>query len=495
MPGKSLSNSNNSSAGAQHRPSSGRSFHSTKPAFGGSKPAFGSGKPSFGSSHPFHSSHASKPSFGGSGVQGDRPFRSGKPAFHSSKPSFSGSRSFHSGGYKGSSSSGYKGGSSRGGFSGNRGGGRGGHQKSFSDISKFVNKAVITEEVTIFKPEHAFKDFPIDEKLKNNIIKKGYKTPTPIQDKAIPHLLQGHDVVGVANTGTGKTAAFLVPLIDKILKDRNQKVLIMVPTRELATQIDDELRGFSSMLSIFSVVCVGGASIGKQLGGLRRTNNFVIGTPGRLKDLVERKALNLSQFSTVVLDEADRMLDMGFIHDMRFMISKLPAKRQTLFFSATMSREVEVLVKEFLKNPVSISVKTSDTAKSIDQDIVRVGSRNKVDVLHDLLSQADFSKVLIFGKTKHGVERLKEILVARGFRSESIHGNKSQPQRQKALDMFKAGHLKVLVATDVAARGIDVSDVSHVINYDLPATYEDYIHRIGRTGRAGKKGKAITFIE
>ncbi len=445
------------------------------------------GKHSSGYQSHEHSPKRGSPSHRPSGgrsfhASGPRPFRRGKPGVYKG-----------GGGYKGKI--GYK--NVRGGYKGGNRGGRGGGfaQKSFNDISKFVNKAVITEEMPVFKPEHAFKDFLIDEKLKHNIVKKGYVTPTPIQDRTIPHILQGRDVVGIANTGTGKTAAFLVPLIDKVLKFRNEKILIMVPTRELATQIDDELRGFSSMLSIFSVVCVGGASIGKQLGALRRSNSFIIGTPGRLKDLLERKAINLSQFSTVVLDEADRMLDMGFIHDMRLIMGKMPAARQTLFFSATMSRDIEALIKDFLKNPVSISVKTGDTAKGVDQDIVRVTGRNKIDVLKDLLSQPGFTKVLIFGKTKHGVERLKNGLFALGFKAESIHGNKNQGQRQRALDSFKAGHLKALVATDVAARGIDVSDVSHVINYDLPATYEDYIHRIGRTGRAGKKGKAITFIE
>jgi superfamily II DNA/RNA helicase len=395
-------------------------------------------------------------------------------------------------------SGGYRGGR-RGGFGpstgSGRAGGRGGAHKQFMDISKFVNKAVITEQVPHFKPEHSFLDFKIEEKLKGNILKKGYADPTPIQDRAIPHVLVGQDVVGIANTGTGKTAAFLIPLIDKVLKNRKEKILIMVPTRELATQIDDELREFSLLLSVFSVCCVGGAPIVRQMSNLRRVNNFVIGTPGRLKDLVERKALNLAEFKTVVLDEADRMLDMGFIHDMRFMMAKMPPARQTLFFAATMSRDIEVLIKDFLREPVTISVKTSDTAKGINQDVVRVGSRNKLDVLVELLAKSDFSRVLIFGRTKHGVERLKDELVKRGFKSESIHGNKNQPKRQKALDLFKSNHLQVLVATDVAARGIDVSDVSHVINYDLPSTYEDYIHRIGRTGRAGKKGKAITFIE
>jgi ATP-dependent RNA helicase RhlE len=430
-----------------------------------------------------------------------RPRTQNRSDIHRNGSNFRGSSSHSSGssrnrgGFGRGTGSGWKGGS-RGGF---RGGGRnfqgGKFGGVFMDISKFVNKAVITEEMPDFKPEHLFKDFAVDERIKSNIAKKKYVIPTPIQDRAIPHILQGKDLAGTANTGTGKTAAFLVPLIDKILKNRDEKILIMVPTRELAKQIDGELRGFAQMLSIFSVCCVGGTSLGRQLGMLRKTNNFIIGTPGRLKDLVERKAIDLSKFNTVVLDEADRMLDMGFIHDMRYMMALLPKVRQTLFFSATMSREIEVLVKEFLHEPVTISVKTGDTAKGVEQDIVRVGARNKIDVLHDLLTQADFTKVLIFGKTKHGVERLKENLVARGFKSDSIHGNKKQSGRQKALDLFKLNHVKVLVATDVAARGIDINDISHVINYDLPATYDDYIHRIGRTGRAGKKGKAITFIE
>ncbi len=455
-----------------------------------------------------HSLHSSNRPSGGSAFRGGSPSRGG--GFSKSGGSGGGRSSFHGsrlGGFRGGVSGGFRGGS-KGGFSGgsrgfgrggggSRGGARGGGKfgGAFMDISKFVNKAVITEEMPEFKPEHMFKDFLIDERLKNNIVKRKYTTPTPIQDRAIPHILQGKDLAGTANTGTGKTAAFLIPLIDRILKKRTEKILIMVPTRELAQQIDDELRGFSQLLSIFSVCCVGGASLGRQLSMLRKSNNFIIGTPGRLKDLVERKAIKLSEFNTVVLDEADRMLDMGFIHDMRYMMGLLPKVRQTLFFSATMSREIEILVREFLRDPVSISVKTGDTAKGVEQDIVRVGARNKIDVLHDLLTQTDYSKVLIFGKTKHGVERLKETLVSRGFKSESIHGNKKQSGRQKALDMFKLGHIKVLVATDVAARGIDVSNISHVINYDLPATYDDYIHRIGRTGRAGKKGKAITFVE
>ncbi|HEV7449221.1 MAG TPA: DEAD/DEAH box helicase [Candidatus Paceibacterota bacterium] len=387
--------------------------------------------------------------------------------------------------------------SSRPSYGGNRGGGRGGHkQQVFSDISKFINKAVITEEVVKFVPEHRFADFILDERVKKNIADKGYIDPTPIQDRAIPHVLRGLDVVGIANTGTGKTAAFLIPLVNKRLQAGQGRVLIMVPTRELAMQIHDEFKGFSKGLGMYATVCVGGAAIGPQIRELSRRPQFVIGTPGRLKDLLERKALNLSDFTTAVLDEADRMLDMGFINDMRNILALLPTPRHTLFFSATLSTEIERLIGEFLREPVRISVKTRDTSSTIDQDIVRVSpGADKLQVLHDLLVQPGFDKVLIFGRTKHGVEKLSKQLVVRGFKSESIHGNKSQGQRVRALDYFKKDHVQILCATDVAARGLDINGVSHVINYDLPNTHEDYIHRIGRTGRAGKKGKALTFIE
>ncbi len=362
--------------------------------------------------------------------------------------------------------------------------------------SKFINKAVVTETVEHFVPVNQFIDFPIDEKLKENIITKGYTTPTPIQDKAIPHVLKGEDIVGIANTGTGKTAAFLVPLINKVLTNPKENVLIVVPTRELALQIQDELKGFIPGMKLFSTVCVGGSSIGNQIRDLRYRNEFVIGTPGRIKDLIERKVLNLSFFKTVVLDEADRMLDMGFINDMKFMMALMPKDRHTLFFSATLSPEIEKLIKDFLKNPVMISVKTGDTSKNVDQDIVRINpGENKLDILHSMLLQPDFSKVLIFGRTKHGVEKLTKLLIARGIKAESIHGDKNQVGRQRALKTFKEDRSQVLVATDVAARGLDISGVSHVINFDIPATYEDYVHRIGRTGRAGKKGKAFTFVE
>jgi superfamily II DNA/RNA helicase len=391
-----------------------------------------------------------------------------------------------------------------GGFGASRGGyhsraGHGNRGRSLGDSinpARFINKAVITEEAEHFTPEHAFKDFTIDASIKRAIIAKGYGEPTPIQDRAIPHILKNQDIIGIANTGTGKTAAFLIPLIDKVLRNRKEQIMIVAPTRELAIQIDQELKGFAKDLKIFSVCCVGGASIVPQIRDLRFHNNFIIGTPGRLKDLIGTGRIILSKFNTIVLDEADRMLDMGFIKDMRFLMAGMPKERQTLFFSATISAEIEKFIKEFLREPVRISVKTGDTPKSVDQDVVRVDrGTNKLDVLGRLLRQKEFSKVLIFGRTKHGVERLSKVLVQNGFKAESIHGNKNHSKRQRALKLFKDNQAQILVATDVAARGLDIPNVSHVINFDIPATYNDYVHRIGRTGRGNKRGKALTFIE
>lgn len=373
------------------------------------------------------------------------------------------------------------------------------HSKSrgaYIDVSKFVNKAVITEEAERFVPEHAFTDFKLQPLLYKNIDTKGYINPTPIQDRSISHIMRGQDVVGIANTGTGKTGAFLIPLVNKVIQNHAEKVLIVVPTRELAAQIDEELRAFAKSSNLFSVLCIGGAGIGKQIRELRHRHHFVIGTPGRLKDLMEQKVLDLSGFNTLVLDEADRMLDMGFITDIRHIVSKMPVSRHTLFFSATLSPEIEKLIHEFLAEPVRISVKMQDTAKNVHQDIVRIPlGKSKTDALVELLSKSEFSKVLVFGRTKHGVEKLSRELGRRGFKAESIHGNKSQRERQRSLDLFKRDHAQVLTATDVAARGLDISGVTHVINFDLPATYEDYVHRIGRTGRGDKMGKALTFVE
>ncbi len=423
---------------------------------------------------------------------------------HFSKKSFSHSRSQSSGGFgyrpggsRFSSSSRGQGGRSFGGRGGRGGGGGRGFKGSiFRDLSKFINKSTPQTDAEVFKPENSFGDFHIEEKLKKSVAAKGYINPTPIQDQAIPHLLRGSDIVGIANTGTGKTATFLVPVINKIIKDPKEKALIMVPTRELAIQIEDEFRALVSGMGIYAVVCVGGAPIYPQISKLNRNPHVVVGTPGRVKDLIERGSLKLGTFQTVVLDEADRMLDMGFINDMKFILGKMPPVRHTLFFSATLSPDIGSLISQFLKDPVTVSVKTRDTSKMIDQDVVRLNpGENKLDRLHTLLNDKALNKVLIFGKTKHGVERLSQDLIKRGFKAESIHGDKNHSRRQRAMGMFKKNEVNILVATDVAARGLDIADVSHVINYDLPATYQDYIHRIGRTGRAGKGGYALTFIE
>lgn len=375
-------------------------------------------------------------------------------------------------------------------------GGFGSFGNTENEISKFTNRSVVTTEEPVFVPEHSFSDFDINERLKKNIISRKYETPTPIQDKTIPHALLGQDVVGLAETGTGKTAAFLIPLIDKVMKQKDERVLIMAPTRELAVQIEKELASFARGLGFRGVIAVGGTNIGPQISQLKHDPAFVIGTPGRLKDLIERRALNLSGFGTVVLDEADRMLDMGFIDDMRTILGKMRKERHTLFFCATMSKDIEKLIGNFLSNPIIISVKTRDTARNIDQDVIRIPrGKEKFEVLVELLNDREFNKVLVFGRTKYGVEKLAKDLSRRHIHAESIHGNKTYGARIRALEAFKTGKVGALVATDVAARGLDIPAVSHVINYDLPSTYEDYIHRIGRTGRASLKGRALTFVQ
>ncbi|MFH1129634.1 MAG: DEAD/DEAH box helicase [Patescibacteria group bacterium] len=379
--------------------------------------------------------------------------------------------------------------------------GSSGYRKSnqrgeFIDPQKFINKAIMNQKEECFVAKHQFQDFKINQQIIKNIEIKGYVTPTPIQDQVIPAVLDGRDVVGIANTGTGKTAAFLVPLINKILLNPKEKVLIVTPTRELALQINQEFKLFTKNIKIFSVCCVGGANLARQISELNYNYNLIVGTTGRLKDLIERKKINLFKFNTVVLDEVDRMMDMGFINDTRFIMSNTPKEKQVLLFSATISSKIEDLIKDFLKNPIKVSVKTRDTAQNIEQDIIRITDRTKkVDILHDLLIQEEFCKVLVFGRTKHGVENLSKMLIHRGLKVESIHGNKNQSQRQRALEMFKGNRIQVLIATDVAARGLDIDNISHVINYDKPATYDDYVHRIGRTGRGDKKGKSLTFIE
>lgn len=347
----------------------------------------------------------------------------------------------------------------------------------------------------VYNAKNMFCDFLIEEQIKQNITNKGYKTPTPIQDQVIPLILEGKDVIATANTGTGKTASFLIPLVNNVLTKKTARVLIIAPTRELADQIESELRAFKYKTGILSALCIGGASINIQMRELRKNPAFVIGTPGRLIDLEENNVINFNNYSSIVLDEVDTMLDMGFIRDIKYIINKLPAKRHSLFFSATIPKTLKEVMNGFLHNPISISVKTRQSAENVNQDVIYVGQNNKIELLHDLLIKQEFKRVIIFLRTKRAADKLSRMLYERGFSATAIHGDKSQAQRKKALSLFKDDAVKVLVATDVVARGIDIDDVSHVINFDLPQTYEDYIHRIGRTGRADKIGQALTFIE
>ncbi|PIZ00095.1 hypothetical protein COY62_04400 [bacterium (Candidatus Howlettbacteria) CG_4_10_14_0_8_um_filter_40_9] len=362
------------------------------------------------------------------------------------------------------------------------------------DISRFIKKASENVQEKAIEITHTFQDFNFCEPLKQNLDKREYKTPTPIQDQAISLMLEGRDMIGLANTGTGKTAAFLLPLIEKVYKDRSQKVLIIVPTRELALQIENEYHQFSWGMKIFSAVCVGGAPIYRQIQNLNRRPNFVIGTPGRLKDLSKRGNLKLNGFQNVVLDEADRMLDMGFIEDIKMMLTQLPKERQSLFFSATLPIKIKGLVSQFSSNPATIEVKTGETTKNVEQDIVRVDRSGKFDKLHEILSRSEVSKALIFVETKREVDKITTDLSRKGHKVDSIHGDKRQSQRQRALGLFKNDSINILVATDVAARGLDIKEVSHVINYTIPQTFDDYVHRIGRTGRGDCKGFAYTFV-
>lgn len=381
------------------------------------------------------------------------------------------------------------------------GGGRGRNQRGkrqgqYIDPARFVNSAVAPKEQVAFVPQHAFTDFGLLPQLEKALEAKGFSAPTPIQDGAIKPAMEGRDVIGLANTGTGKTAAFTLPIIHRLINQPQLGVaLIMAPTRELAVQIEDEFKLFAKHTHLRSALCLGGVSIHRQIQQLKRRPQVIIGTPGRLKDLFNNRHLPLHKVGVVVLDEADHMLDMGFIKDIRFLLDQLPERRQSLCFSATLTPEIKQLIHGIMKDPVTVSVRTGDTSDQVEQNVVRAGSKeDKLRILEEMLRQPEFDKVLVFGQTKWGVQKLADSLTRSGIAAEAIHGNKTQPKRQKSLRAFKNGQVSVLVATDVAARGLDIPKVSHVINFDQPATYEDYIHRIGRTGRAGRTGQALTFI-
>ena len=381
-------------------------------------------------------------------------------------------------------------------FVGSRNGGR--KNRSFEtriDVSMFIKKAEPMVKIEDVQVKNNFEDFNLNSILLKNIQDKGYLKPTPIQDEIIPHILGNRDVLGVANTGTGKTAAFALPLIHQILENPNKRIIILAPTRELAQQIKQEIRSFTFDLRIYVALAIGGAYIREQILDIKRDPHIIVGTPGRIKDLAKRRVIRFDKFNTIVLDEVDRMLDMGFVEDIKEIVSQIPQPHQTLFFSATVNKKIEYLIDSFLNNPAKISVKTQESSKNVEQDVVRVRREDKENVLYELLKKEEFKKVLVFGATKSMVEKISLGLGQKGFKVGSLHGNKAQYQRQTTLRKFKENEISILIATDVAARGLDVADITHVINFDKPNNYEDYVHRIGRTGRGNSTGFALTFVE
>lgn len=370
---------------------------------------------------------------------------------------------------------------------------RGGRNKASIHQSKFVKEAT-GDGAADYTPVNEFSSFAIHPLLKNNIAAKGYITPSEIQDKTIPHGLAGSDVIGIANTGTGKTAAFALPILNKLLHSGGQ-ALIIAPTRELAIQIEEQCRLIAKNTGLRGALLIGGMPMSRQIKDIKQGARVIIGTPGRIKDHLQQRTLSLAQSNMVVLDEVDRMLDMGFINDVSFILDQMPRSKQSFFFSATLSPEINNLIQNFTNEPVTINVKVGETSENVHQAVVHFSDKSdRLDKLHDLLLQAEVEKALIFGETKYGVERLGKELGIRGFKAVSLHGGKNQGQRKRALDSFREDRNNILVATDVAARGIDVTGITHVINFDTPQTYEDYIHRIGRAGRAGKVGYAFTFV-
>jgi ATP-dependent RNA helicase RhlE len=347
-----------------------------------------------------------------------------------------------------------------------------------------------------------FTKLGLSTSLLKAVAAEGYQTPTPIQTRAIPELLAGRDLLGIAQTGTGKTAAFALPILQLLAhspgkrQPRACRSLILTPTRELASQIADSFRNYGRFERLRTAVAFGGVSIGKQIHALAQGVDVLVATPGRLIDLCERRAVSLAAVEIFVLDEVDQMLDLGFIHPIRKITAMLPARRQNLFFSATMPKEIAALAANLLRDPVRVETTPSaTTVERVEQHVIHVDKASKLALLNDLLARGDIGRALIFTRTKHGADKVARGLVAAGFRSSAIHGNKSQSQRERALAEFKAGKIATLVATDIAARGIDVDAISHVVNYDLPHVPESYVHRIGRTARAGAAGVAIAFCD
>ena len=371
-------------------------------------------------------------------------------------------------------------------------------KKSSINPEDLIQKASINTAKPI-EVDNRFSEMNLNPVLKANIAKIGFVKPTPIQDQSLDKLIDGENLIGIANTGTGKTGAFLIPIIENLLDDEKDKFqsLIILPTRELALQVYDEFKKLGLNLKLTAGCFIGGTNIEKDIRSLKNRFDVIIGTPGRLIDLKNRKALKLTAVEVLVLDEFDKMLDMGFIKDIRTIVNELKNRKQTILFSATNNRSQKSIIDELVKNPFLVEInKGNETSKNVEQDIIRLGDgQDKFKVLIDLLKDERFDKVILFMEMKHQANRLSKKLNKHGVKADQIHGDKSQNYRVNALNKFKTGAIQVLVATDVAARGIDVNDVSLVINYELPKEYDSYIHRIGRTGRAGKTGHAITFID
>ena len=344
-----------------------------------------------------------------------------------------------------------------------------------------------------------FSDFTLRPQLQQAVSELGYVDPTPIQKRAIPVVLQGRDLMAAAQTGTGKTAAFALPILERLTLSpalqRSPRALVLVPTRELATQVSDSFRTLARHLPLRVALIFGGVSPRPQIDALSRGVDLIVATPGRLLDHIQTRALDLSRIETLVLDEADRMLDMGFIRPIRRVIAALPAKRQTLLFSATFSDEIRSLARSLLRDPVSIDVSPRNSAPAlVDHQVYHVDSAGKQPLLKRLIINGEISQSLVFTRTKHGANRLAERLARDGLACTAIHGNKSQAARTRALNDFKEGRVRILVATDIAARGLDISELPHVVNFELPHVPEDYVHRIGRTGRAGSRGQAVSLV-
>lgn len=368
--------------------------------------------------------------------------------------------------------------------------------ESTLDPSLFVKKAAPVTE-TKYVSKRTISELPIDSRIKNNLIAKGYARPTEIQDRTLEAILAENDLLGIAQTGTGKTGAFLIPIVNNRLNSKpSNQILVVVPTRELAVQVQQEYDSIVKGLSMRSHCFIGGTSVGKDISLLRQPVHLIIGTPGRLTDLARQGALRLNNFDTLILDEFDRLLDMGFSRDIQFIVKAMNNRKQTILFSATEEKSQRELIRELLRQPVEVRVSNGKTTGDhIDQEIVRVApGESKMGVLLRMVKDEAFQKVIVFADTKHGVKTVTKKLHQSGVRVDEIHGNKSQNYRLKALNDFKTGRIKVLVATDVAARGLDISEVTHVINFQQPRNFDSYIHRIGRTGRAGKGGKAFTFV-